>query len=362
MDFPWINIAGAAIAGGLSVLGYQRARMLPVPPPVPSDRPLPALSIIVPARNEADQLPDLLQSLRQLQYPGPLEIWVVDDGSTDGTGEIAQAWGAQVIRVEGPPAGWLGKPYALHQGALQARGEWLLFTDADTRHAPDSAARVMGWAIEHGLDGVTLFPAFEVRNTMEAAVISVAFAGWFAALTDFQGIINGQYLLIRRSTYEASGGFAAVRGELLEDLALGRRLQRSGYRVALVNGRPLVRARMSRSLGHLWQAMARWSGGALDQPPERRLLAVLLVAGMATPLRLLWPSGHPAALIGYGASWLIAALGLLLWARRIGSPSASILAPLGATLVASAGIYGWLSTGLGWGLSWKGRHVRRQMS
>lgn len=357
MDFPWLTLMGTAIAGALSGIGYRRAHRLPIPPHFQIGRSLPSLSIIVPARNEATNLPRLLSSLRRLEYPGPMELWVVDDGSTDGTGEIARLWGAQVIRVEGPPAGWLGKPYALHQGALRAQGEWLLFTDADTCHAPDSAARVVGWALAQALDGVTLFPAFEIRNALEAAVLAVAFAGWFAALPDLQGIINGQYLLIGRSAYEASGGFAAVRGDVLEDLALGRRLQRLGFRIALADGRPLVRARMSRNLAHLYQAMARWSEGALDQPLSRRAMAVLLVAGMAGPMGLLIPGQRARTRWAFGASWILAAIGLLPWALRMGSPGSALLAPLGAALVAGAGTRGWLARRLGWDLKWKERRV-----
>ena len=120
------------------------------------DEPLPALSIIVPARNEAGNLRRLLPSLAKLAYNGGYEIIVVDDQSSDETAAVAAAYQARVVSLGHLPAGWLGKTNACHQGAAVAQGDWLLFTDADTVHAADGPGRAIAYAQAHKLDGLKI--------------------------------------------------------------------------------------------------------------------------------------------------------------------------------------------------------------
>lgn len=345
---------GASILGAVMALrGFRRALRLPALPVGPVSDPLPGLSVILPARNEADLLPRALSSLQAARYPGPFEVIVVDDGSVDGTGSIARHMGARVLRVEGPPPGWLGKPYAAHQGASIAYGEWLLFTDADTWHHPDSPASAVARALQGRWDGLSLFPAFEVRDLLEAAVLAAAFAGLFAALRSFEGLLNGQYILLKRSVYEASGGFATVRNALLEDLALGQHLRAGGWRLTFLDGRRAVRARMSRSTFHLLTAMARWGGGTLEFSGMAGAGAALVVAGSAAPLTVLLQRGWRQSAL----PWAVVTLGLFPWAHRMGRPEAAFLGPLAAAWVAGASLGGWLGRRFGWGLPWKGRRV-----
>lgn len=347
----------AGVKLGLALYGFHRTQRLPVLPVCPVSGPLPSLSIIVPARNEAENLRRLLPSLRQLRYPGPLEILVVDDQSRDDTARVAAAFGIPVLFIRELPQGWLGKPYAAHQGALATRGEWLLFTDADTWHAPDSAASAVAWALTYEADGLTLFPAFDFNSALEAAALAAAFAGLFAALRASHGIVNGQYLLIRREVYERIGGFAAVRDQMLEDLALGVRLHASGYRVPMLDGQHALRVRMYSGLRHMLDGMSRLSAGTLVWPGLRPWIAALLIAWLATPFsipRLGIRDRGWTALI----SWATSGLSLLPWTWRMGRPEAALLAPLGAAIVAVAGLRGLFQRWIGTGIHWKERRVR----
>jgi chlorobactene glucosyltransferase len=310
----------------------------------------------VPARNEAANLPRLLASLKQVAYPGRFEIVVVDDGSCDATGTLAAAAGARVVRLEHLPPGWLGKPHACHRGAAVAHGEWLLFTDADTVHAPGAAADVVTWAMANDLDGLSLFPAHERGAPADRLVLAVAFAGYFAGLTRTAGLLNGQYVLLRREVYEQSGGFAAVRHEPLEDLALGHHLRAQGYRVPVARGERLVRVRMYTDLRDLWHGFTRLAALSLRWSGPGALLTVLFTIGTAAPLGTLVRAiaagrGQRRALL----LWLVACVGVVPWMRRLGAAAWTPLAPLGAAFVQTAALWGILSRFVGLPLRWKDR-------
>ena len=162
-------------------------RQLPTLPEQIEPISLPALSIIVPARNEVANLERLLPTLTNLAYPGEYELIVVDDNSTDGTGKIAKELGARVERVNALPSGWRGKPHACHQGAAAATGQWLLFTDADTCHAPDGPARAVALAHQQGWDGLSLFLSQKTSGWLDHLVLAVAFAGLFAGRRHLNG-------------------------------------------------------------------------------------------------------------------------------------------------------------------------------
>lgn len=348
---------GIGLKLSLALYGFRRARRLPVLPLRRVQDPLPTLSMVIPARNEASNLRRLLPSLGRLRYPGTLEIIVVDDQSQDETAQVAATFGARVLRIERLPDGWLGKPYAAHQGAMAARGEWLLFTDADTWHAPDSAASAVAWALAHKVDGLTLFPAFDTRNVLEAAVLAASFAGLFASLPASEDFVNGQYLLIQRESYSRVGGFEAVKDQMLEDLAFGFRLRAFGYHVPMLDGRKALRVSMYSDFRHMLNGMSRLSAGTLSRLGWRRWLAVLLITWLAAPSPGIRPGARNSRW-EIVAGWASSGLALLPWAWRMGRPEAAWLAPLGAAFVAVAGLRGLLQRGIGSGIPWKERRVR----
>jgi chlorobactene glucosyltransferase len=324
---------------------------------------LPSLSILVPARNEEGNLAHLLPSLLAAAYSGELEVIVVDDGSTDSTSRVAQASGAEVLHLDHLPAGWLGKPHACHRGAAEARGEWLLFTDADTYHNPASPAAGVAYALKNNLDGVSLFLRQETHGLWDQLPLLTIFAGLFAGLSPKNPVLNGQYILLRKEVYMASGGFASVRGEPLEDLALGRFLHKMGYQVPVISGEDAASVRMYHSFPQLWQGLSRLGAGTLRRAEFGTWVMALSITLAMSPL-LLGPIlvGLGQGLVWSLAAWLIVAAGFVPWARRMGSGWAALLAPVGALLVQAAGTWGLLRQLFGYGFVWKERRVSQSLT
>jgi glycosyltransferase involved in cell wall biosynthesis len=243
----------------------------------------PAVSVIVPARNEEECLWACLDSLVGQVGVG-FEIVVVDDGSTDRTREVAESFaGVRVVDAGPLPAGWSGKNNALTAGARLARGEWLLFTDADTVHCAGSLARALAEARAQGAALLSYSPEQEVHGFWERAVMPVVFAelaGKYrsAEVSDPGSAVaaaNGQYILVLHSAYEAVGGHAAIAGDLLEDVALARAVKRSGRKIFFRFGGDAVRTRMYRSFGQLREG---WTKNlALLFPSPLRLAVVRLM-------------------------------------------------------------------------------------
>jgi len=220
---------------------------------------VPEVSIIVPARNEEVCLGDCLQSL-VTQDGVAFELIVVDDGSTDRTREIAESFsGVQVISPGPLPAGWTGKNNAVVAGAKEARGGWLLLTDADTVHVAGSLARALAEAKEHQADLLSYSPEQIAVTFWEIATLPVVFAELArkyppSKVSDPASPIvaaNGQYILVRREVYDAVGGHAAIGDSLLEDVALARAVKSSGHGIRFRYAADAVRTRMYRNLAQL---------------------------------------------------------------------------------------------------------------
>jgi len=238
----------------------------------PDSAPLPALaphvSIILPVRNEQTTIDNCLASLLAQDYPD-FDVTVIDDVSSDSTPLLLAEWARrdqriQVHRLDELPEGWAGKAHALHIGVTRTRGEWLLFTDADTRHAPQTLRLMLGHALSQQDDLLSmrtdlmtlvgpamslLMPVSEVilaQRVTSAEVRNPAFPRAFAF---------GQYILLRREAYLATGGYAAqgMRSTAIDDLALAERFKQHGQRVEVVRGRGLVTNRQWTT----WKSAAR---------------------------------------------------------------------------------------------------------
>ena len=342
----------------LALWADQQYRAMPRLDPFSPDIPLPSLSIIIPARNEANNLLRLLPSLQRLRYPGALEIIVVDDDSSDLTAQVARAYGAHVVRKKCLPDGWLGKPHACHAAASIAHGEWLLFIDADTDFGPCGLARAVAHAECHGLDGLTVFLHQECGGVLDRLALAAAHAGLFATVHPLQNVLNGQFILLRRETYFDSGGFASVRGQMLEDLALGHHLQHLGFKVQVFNGDDIGRVHMYDDTLALWQGMARLGAETPRWTQWRSATTFLLVTALMSPLVTL-----VGVLLGQldrrwlPATWFVATMAGLPWMQRFGNPALAPAIPLGALFVQLAAVWGILNRWLGRGLVWKDRQV-----
>lgn len=233
------------VCGILSGYVLFRDHALPSGPDQPAEGR--RLSVIIPARNEEASLPHLLQSL-QAQKRKPDEIIVVNDGSTDRTAEIAREHGARVIDVTGVPAGWTGKNWAIWTGYRESTGDLLAFIDADIRLEPEALSAVTAACARTG-GAVSIVPYHEAVHAHEKMAMITNFLGMFTFLSRFekrnprQGLY-GPLIMVSREHYEAIGGHAAIRGEVIDDLSLGAAFKQAGIPVDNYVGGRSVRFRM----------------------------------------------------------------------------------------------------------------------
>ena len=279
-------------------------------------RERPIVSVIVPARNEESCIKTCLESL-VTQTGVSFEIIVVDDGSTDRTREIAQSFPAVKVVNPGPlPLGWSGKNNALVAGASQARGEWLLFTDADTFHRAGSLAGSVAEAQRQKAALLSYSPEQQVHGFWEKAVMPVIFAELASTYRPSEvsnsrssaAAANGQYILVSRAAYDAVGGHAAVATSLLEDVALARAVKASGRRIFFRYGGDAVRTRMYRSFDQLREGWTK-NLALLFRSPVRlaglRLTEFLLIAGCAAVAFLAALRGRTRVLAAVGILGII---------------------------------------------------------
>jgi glycosyltransferase involved in cell wall biosynthesis len=336
-----------------------------------SDQPV--VSVIVPARNEEACLGACLQSLvSQNKPPGriPAEIIVVDDHSTDRTREIANSFSAdhvQLIDAPALPAGWTGKNNAVTAGSKIARGQWLLFTDADTIHLSGSLASAIDEATRHGAALLSYSPKQIVKSFGEQAVMPVIFAELAATYSpskvndpnSLAAAANGQYILITREAYNAVGGHAAIASHLLEDVALARAVKRSGRKIFFRYGDDAVRTRMYRSFAHLREG---WTKNlALLFPSPVRLAAlrsielVLIVSSFASAMANIARSHWTPAILSATLAVILYALFLRRVRRAHFYWDANILALFGLPLFSYLLLRSALSYRRG-KVTWKGRN------
>jgi len=331
-----------------------------------------ALSVLIPARDEEVNIAAALRSVISGSARF-LEVLVYDDGSGDGTAREVERVAAEEPRVRlirgGPlPAGWVGKVHACHRLAAEARGDVLCYLDADVRITGDGLARLLSVMEACEADLVSVAPRQEMRSAGERLLLPfllLTYLAWLPLPLVWRSrdprflVANGQLLAVRREALHRAGGWAAVRGAVVDDLALARRVKESGGRVVFADGSRMASCRMYRGLGEVWNGFSKNVFAGLGARPALLVVAVtgsflaFLAPWIALPLAI--AAGAPAvagaAMLGIGANGLMRAV----LAVRYGHPPVGVLLhPLGAALAIAIALnsYRWHRAGA---VVWRGR-------
>lgn len=351
---------------GLSWFFFARLRF--VPPSGVREGSRVAVSLVIPARDEEENLETLLAAVspeRDLLH----EIIVVDDHSEDETAKVARKHGASVVEGESLPDGWLGKPWACFQGAGRATGDWLLFMDADTAMEPGGVAAVV--SLIDGSDEVhSICPYHVVHLPYEQLsgffnvimVLGINAFTWRGAEGEEIGLF-GQSLLISQTRYRECDGHRAVKGEVLENFHLARSLSAMGCRLHCWLGRGAVRMRMFPQ--GLRSLIEGWSKGAVAGAANSSSQAVVGVAAWLSGLSM-GSIGLLLSLIVGGKIVLWASLVYVLCAIQVGflfrsvgrfSMITALLFPVHLLFYNGVFFRAWLRRRRGQAFEWKGRHV-----
>src|SRR6266536_679339 len=345
-----------------------------------SDAPL--VSVLVPARNEQHRvLADCIRSILAQDY-GRFEVIAVNDRSTDATEAILETLAKsddrlRVIEGEQPPAGWLGKPYAMQQAFNHARGEWILATDADMIFDKAALRTAVDSTLEGKGDAMTLIPHFEVSSFWERVMIPT-WAWVLLMFTLFYRISNpktqaavgiGGFFLMRRAMLDRVGGYEALKDEVLEDVRLAEMIKRSGARLFTEYAPNLLSTRMYRNFGEMWECSTKnWFSGMKFSLPFALWCVLSLYLMSVVPLLIalasaigiaagvsadLWLLFIPAAL-----SWLLQVLVLAMVSLCSEvSPAYALTAPLGLSLLYAMLFDSSIRITTGKGVTWKWRRI-----
>ena len=311
-----------ALRPGRAWDGRPVAEDEPAPPDPPS---WPSVCILIPARNERAMLPRTLPALLAQDYPGEWRVLVVDDRSTDGSAEaVASLGGARLSLLRGAdlPAGWAGKVWALQQGTAAATEAHLLLTDADILHAPGSLRRLVAESELEGLALNSRMARLRCESPAERLLIP-AFVWFFGLLYPMRRVNRpddptaaaaGGCVLLRRDALDRAGGFDSLRGDLIDDVALARRIKGSGGTLRLSLSRGDVRSlREYPTLGSVWTMVRRTAFTELKRSWLRLAGVLLTMTLMFAAPPLLLAGGIALARLEPRA-WLVAAAGLASWA------------------------------------------------
>jgi chlorobactene glucosyltransferase len=335
----------------------------------------PLVSVLVPARNEERSIGRCVESLIQQDYPH-LEILVLDDQSEDRTAALVEELArrhpmVRLLRGNGLPPNWHGKAYACAQLARAARGDWLLFVDADTVHAPETVSTALQIALEEQADLLTMLPRVLEESFGEALLLPMipltfgTFLPMGLVLSRRFPLVAGAmgpFLLFRRAIYERVGGHEATRTDIVEDMKLARLVKQQGGKLVWIDGTALTRVRFYHNLREAWRGLAKTTFAALDYS-----VTALLPGAIACAAVYLAPYGFlAAALLSHrfdaALFWLPLSQILLAWCPRLllaqrfhMRRSMAFLHPLTMLMTILLTMHAAYQAIFGGGVTWKGR-------
>ena len=366
-----LSCLAAVLAGLYAFMTAVNLAVFRAPPQAGGGRP--RVSLLIPARDEAANVDGALAAAMASEGV-ELEVVVLDDGSTDGTGEKVRTWAARDRRVrliDGPglPRGWNGKQHACWVLSRHARHEVMVFVDADVRLRPAALARLAAALDRYGLDLASGFPRQVTATLAEALVIPqihvlllgylpLPFARLFAGAPALAAGC-GQLIAVRRAAYEATGGHSAIRATRHDGLMLPRLFRRKGFRTDLFDAADLAGCRMYAGWDQVWRGFAKNATEGMAKPVALPVWTVLLGGGHVLPFLLLPAAG----LSGAGAAAELAALAVaLVWgarallAARVGEPPLGVLLhPAGVCVVLAIQWQAMLAARRGRQAEWRGR-------
>lgn len=354
-----------------------------------ASQPFPMVSVILPTRNEAYRVEQCLQSLKKQTYPH-LEILIIDD-STDNTVQVMESIIDRdarftIIKEEQLPQGWIGKPHAMQQGSTHAKGDYLLFIDADTFHDPDLIRRAIEYSLDHDIDLLSLIPHHicvsfweKVIQPIPLGIIPVISPLAQVNKPDSNVVVAfGPFMLIKKSVFTALGGYETIKGRIADDAEMAKLVKNSGHTVGLTNAQTLMHIRMYERFSEIWEG---WSKniflGLVQKRGIRSSAAQLLVilAGVVglfalfvVPLLFFLLSGIFYMLTLLIIWQQIALFSLVVWLfsvvaqyavdirYRIGDPKYAFLGFLGGIITIGIFLNSALKSSSKSGVRWKGRN------
>jgi len=348
----------------------------------PPEAPLPVLSIVVPARDEARSIERCVRSLLAQRWLD-FEVIVVDDRSTDATPEIVERLACEdprvrLVRGAELPAGWVGKPWALVQGVRHARGDWFLFTDADSVHEPVGAASALWFATGMGVDALSIATRQELVTFWERAMLPSVLgmilfvSGTLGDINDpakpKKALANGQYILVSREAYAALGGHEALRGEIVEDVEFAKLLKADGrFRMLLAGGDRIASVRMYHSFAEIWAGFTKnvylgAKGNVFALCGGIAFTSLISVVPPALALRSLTRGRFALGFEALAVSTAIVAAASWGMRRAAFPRRLALLQPLGTALFGAIIANSMLSVLSGRGVEWRGRryHAARE--
>ena len=381
---PYLIASTIFLIGGIGIIYWlhnQYQMDIVVEPTSPPSNP-PFISVCIPARNEERNIRVCVEAILSQDYPN-LEVIVLDDRSSDATHEILSQLAAQndrlkIISGSDLPKGWAGKPHALFQASASARGEWLCFVDADTFLSPATLSSCYAKALETKADMFTIMTFQILGSFWEKAIMPLVMTALSVGFSPRKvndpnkkdAIANGQFILIKRSTYDSIGGHASVKNSIVEDRDISQRVKWNGHRLIVADGMQMVRTRMYTSLPEMWEGWTKNIYLGLRDDPSLLALGVFgafltMVVSLFLPV---WPLLGLNWYLNNGSWMAMVAIAeaLSLWAYLIYarvqiavkmevSPWYALTTPLGA------GVFGAMMFTSAWkvisrkGVTWKGR-------
>jgi chlorobactene glucosyltransferase len=334
----------------------------------------PLISVLIPARNEGKNIKRCLLSLIRQDY-SRIEILVLDDNSTDNTAEVVEELSKKDKRIQlyhgkELKKGWMGKNYACHQLSEYARGEYFIFTDADTLHFPDSISSSLASLIRYDLDALSVF-AKQIMVTMHERMM-VPFGNYMIlcfmplylirkAKSTLFSVAIGQFMLFKREVYEKIGGHKSVKKEVLEDIKISRQVKKYGYKFMIFDGRNNLYCRMYRNFRGVVSGYSKVLFAAFDYKLHIISVAVLVVMAVFLFPFLMLPLGiiydWPVAMLKIIALQVVIILiTKLILSLRFKCKAVDILLhPFSIIYLILIAINSILSTIIGVGVNWKGR-------